>query len=471
MPGPALLPHQREGIRFLLERRNGILAFEQGLGKTAVALAAFGEVRAKGEAETLVVVCPNSLKRTWAGEIERFAPGLSYVFLEGTAQQRRELLMRSRVPVVLASYETARNEVTALRAFVERWRAVLVLDESHTVKNLLSQTRRAMGHVAPLVRYRWLLSGTPLTNSPSDLYSQISLVEPEHGFGPLDAFQARFGDARDDAAKREALGRAVAPFLLRRTKEQCLDLPSKTYVDVLVELPSWQRNLYNSWRDGLVRDVRAMSPSDYSRAQTTIFERLLRLAQIASNPELVDPFERREHGKAPVLRGLVEDLTEGVGRKVVVWSHFVPSILRMQSTLSAFGPLLLYGGVPVEARQDVTRRFQEDGRSKVLLANPAVGGVGFTLTAASHAIYESMTWQYGLYAQSQDRIHRIGQVMPVTYTHLIAKDTIEEAMLEALRRKARLASAAVGDGGEVPPVARLTPEALCEMLTSNRLPV
>src|SRR5205823_12801868 len=137
---------------------------------------------------------------------------------------------------------------------------------------------------------------------------------------------------------------------------------------------------------------------------------------------------------------------------------------------AAHGAAALFGGTPADERQDLVARFQDDPGLRVLVANPAAAGVGFTLTAASYAIYETLTWRYDLYAQSQDRNHRIGQRNPATYIRLIADRTVDHVIAEALGRKAQVARELVGDVTLPSPITDMTPEAFCEMLRTGTLP-
>jgi SNF2 family DNA or RNA helicase len=195
------------------------------------------------------------------------------------------------------------------------------------------------------------------------------------------------------------------------------------------------------------------------------------LCQIASNPGLALPAPApRVPGKWVELAELVRDILGDEGRKVIIWSSYVESIERLLEQFADAGAVALYGGTEASERQAVAQRFQTDPSCRVMLANPAAAGTGFTLTAANYTIYESMSWRYDFYAQSQDRNHRIGQSLPVTYVRLIAVDTIEEAIVEALERKAGMARALLGDPQAKPSLGDLTREEMCELLLSNKLP-
>jgi len=462
--------HQEQGVRFLLENGSGLLAFEQGLGKTRVALESFRRLRLDGSVEKLVVICPNSLKRNWLEEVAKFTPELKVCLIQGSARERRAVLSQTNDPVIVINYEAARSEMMSIRAFMGRVRSALVLDESHFVKNLRSLNAIAVRHLAPLTRFRWLLSGTPVTNAPKDIYSQLSLVAGDGVFGPFAVFMAEYGDADRVLRRREALWKRIAPYIFRRTKEQCLDLPEKMFVDLYVSLPDWQRGLYDTIRDSIIESVRRMSKQEFAAFAPTALTRVLRLAQVASNPVLALPDEKRLPGKVSELDRLLDDLVRANKRKVVVWSHYVRTIEMLAQRYARFGSVALYGGTAAEERQEVVRKFQEDPNVRMLVGNPAAGGTGFTLTAASYCIYETLNWRYDLYAQSQDRLHRIGQTVPVTYIRLIAEDTIDEAIARTLARKAEMAQTIVGD--EVVPfsVSAMTPEAFCALLATNTLP-
>jgi SNF2 family DNA or RNA helicase len=467
--GFTLMRHQEEGVQFLLRNRFGLLAFEQGLGKTLVAIDAFQRLQGMGKAEMMLVISPNSLKGNWRAEVARYAPELRTEVISGNAKARREALTGAKGGIVIINYEAARAEIIALRALMVHRKTVLVLDESHYVKNRHSLTTVAAKHLAPLAEYRWLLTGTPVTNSPEDVFSQLSIITGEERKA-FDVFMLDYGDAKSNPEAHANLANHIAPYLLRRTKEDCLDLPEKTFVDLEVTLPEWQRSLYTEMRDGIIKEVQEMSGSEFATFASTALTRLLRLSQIASNPALVFPREARVPGKMMELDILLEELITGSNRKVIVWSHYVGTIRLLLSRYSGYGPVTLFGEVPVADRQEVARKFQEDDEIRLLIANPAAAGTGFTLTAATYAIYETLSWRYDFYAQSQDRIHRIGQSVPVTYLRLIAEDTIDRVIADALEMKAAMARSIVGDEPSSFSIADLRPDEFCLMLQTNQLP-
>ena len=364
---------------------------------------------------------------------------------------------------VNARIETARAETTALLALAQRQRTVLVLDESHATKNWRSQTSTAARTVAPYCRFRWLLSGTPVTNTATDLFTQIEIIEPGRGsLGSLESFSARLEDDPAASFAKDVIDRLV----LRRTKEQCLDLPKESFVDIRVELQPWQRRLYDEMRDQMVCEIEAMSGEQYRAFASTALAKLTRLVQLACNPALIFPDLEQTPAKFDALDGIVSDILSVPGRKVILWSNYVRTIETLLARIP--GAVAIYGGTPTCQRQEIAVSFQEDPSVPVLIANPAAAGTGFTLTAASYTIYESLSWRYDHYAQ--DRNHRIGQTEPVTYIRLLAADTIEEAIISALERKSALARSLLGDVGSGDAVAHFTKNEMCGLLKMNRLP-
>lgn len=460
-----LLHHQREGVAFLTGQEGGLLAFEQGLGKTFVAIEAFARLLGASRADRMLVICPNSLKRNWVAELAKFAPALSVDVAEGKPKERRSIFRQSKAHVVITSYETARAEVTALLALSQRSRTVLVLDESHAAKNWKSLTSASVREVAPYCSFRWLLSGTPVTNTATDLYSQIQVVDPKgRRLGSLESFTAMLEEDPEANFARAV----IDELILRRTKDQCLDLPEKTFSDIRVELPAWQRRLYDQMRDEMVAEVEAMDGERYRASAATVLAKLTRLVQLASNPSLIFPELDTAPAKFEALDGLVSDILSVPGRKLILWSNYIRTIESLLERIP--GSVAIYGGTKNDERQEIAARFQNDPDVRVLIANPAAAGTGFTLTAASFTIYESLSWRYDHYAQSQDRNHRIGQTEPVTYLRLVAVDTIEEAIIAGLERKSELARTLLGDEQVGGAIAALSKEEFCQLLKTNRLP-
>jgi len=439
---PELLPHQLEGVEFLTSRSGALLAYEQGLGKTAIALTAFQQLKTAGQIAKMLVICPNSLKNNWIDEIAKFLGSATCTVVEGTGQGKRRALHRSSSEIIIINYEAARSEITSLRALLAKESFVLILDESHNVKNLKSLNALVAHNLAPYARFKWLLSGTPVTNKPIDIYSQIEIVAQNNPLGSPELFELKYGIG--DHAAQTDLAEIVRPYLIRKTKADCLKLPSKIFKDVRVDLPGWQREMYDVFRDRFVEEVRRLNERDFSKFVPTALTRLTRLSQIASNPSLVDPTEKRTPAKMVSIDELLE--SDGMrDEKVIIWSNYVKTIESLVNRYREKGARAIYGGVKTDERQEIARLFQTGNSVRLLVANPAAAGTGFTFTAARYSIFESLSWRYDHFAQSQDRNHRIGQDRDVVYIRLLARDTIEDTITEALAEKESMAKGILGD--------------------------
>lgn len=459
-----LFQHQRSAVDFLTARSAALLCDEQGLGKTLAALVAYSRLRENGEVATLLVVCPNSLKYAWRDEVAKFFPGLT-VSVARDQKARRRAAYNAKADVYITNYEAARSDYPELRLLLRRSPTALVCDESHAAKNLRSRTTHALMFLRTAARRVWMMSGTPVTNRIEDCYSQVTIADGGRTFGSAERFWARFVDREDRMAAARELGLALEPILLRRTKDEALDLPDKLFEVREVELRGEQLRLYRAFRDRLYVDIKGMSAEQFEAAMGSVLVQLLRLSQVASNPRLVAPDFAGDSAKEREIDALLEDLIEANGRKVVLWSHYVRTIEEFLERYQKYSPVAIYGSIPIESRRDAVARFQDDPKAMLFIGNPQAAGTGLTLTSAHYAIYETLTWRYDLYAQSLDRTHRIGQVRNVTYINVLAHDTIDEHIAETLEGKKALAAEALGDTARAP---RLSQEEVLGLLSGRR---
>jgi SNF2 family DNA or RNA helicase len=458
-----LLIHQQVAAEFLVVRSGALLCDEQGLGKTLTALIAFWLLRQQGEAERLLVVCPNSLKHSWEKEIHRFFPEWRVSLAEGY-KRRRLRAYSAAADIYLVNYEAARSDDAELRFLLRRRPTILVCDESHTAKNAGSRTAWSLAFLRSAAARVWLMSGTPVTNRMEDCYAQVFVADGGRMLGSKDEFWARYIRRSDRDSATKELKHALAPILLRRTKDEVLDLPEKVFESRYVELRGEQREMYEAIRRNLYSELKAMPQEVFDRALPNVLTRLLRLSQVASNPRLVFPDFAGDPAKVKEIDGLLEDLIVANGRKVVLWSHYVRTIEELLTRYRQYNPVAVYGGIETSARAKAVERFQQEPDAMLFIGNPQAAGTGLTLTAAHYAIYETLTWRYDLYAQSIDRTHRIGQTRNVTYFRVLAHDTIDMEIAESLERKRELAAELLGDQDRLP---RYTKEDILRMLSSR----
>ena len=289
------------------------------------------------------------------------------------------------------------------------------------------------------------MSGTPIPNKLDDAYAQVFIADGGRLLGSREAFRRQFGGQRDPTEAALELNVRLEPVMLRRTKEEVLDLPEKVFEERHVELRGSQRDLYNAYRGDLYDEIASLSPEEYRVSQPNVLTRLLRLSQIASNPRLVDPSFHGEPAKFTEIDSLLEELIVGNGRKVVLWSYYVRSIEEFLTRYERYDPVAIYGSIGMNERTRALERFQEDPGCALFIGNPQAAGTGLTLTASCYAIYETLNWRFDLYAQSLDRIHRIGQTRSVTYFNVLAAESIDLEILERLEKKRVLAGQVLGD--------------------------
>lgn len=474
-----LRPYQVEGFRWLARLASlgfgGILADEMGLGKTLQMIALVKSLRdAERLAGPVLVVCPASLVFNWADEFARFAPDVSVIALEGSRAHREALLARaSGEPcVVVASYDRVRIDGAQLARI--DW-GMVVLDEAQYIKNHATKTTRAVKRLHS--RLRFALTGTPVENRLSELWSIFDFLMP--GFlGSYERFRERYelgivGEDEEAAARLRAL---IEPFLLRRRKTEVLtDLPAKLESIRYVPLSREQRRLYDGAEQRLREDLNAQKRQNASRANrrghipdaeksaVEVLAELTRLRQIALDPALV--FENYKGGaeKLGAIMELVDEAADA-GRKVLVFSQFTSYLDVLSAELDRRGiaHFTITGATPKRERVRLVNQFNDD-ETPVFLVSLKAGGTGLNLTGASVVVHADPWWNAAATDQATDRAHRIGQSREVDVYKVVAKDTIEERIVALQQAKRDLADSVIAaTNGEA--LAGLTRERLAELL-------
>jgi len=434
---PASLPHQVAGTRFLRENERAALFDEQGLGKSKQLIDAVSAEVAHGTLGGALIICPNGLKTNWAEEVERFSTLPYAVF--GSGRKARRVAFRSlRAAFYVINYEAVHAELASLRALLRFKPMALVLDESHRIKTPDSKVTRGVLQLRTEAHRRYLLTGTPVANKPEDLWSQAFFLDDGIALGAtFEEFQRRYCTGGGGYQSVDELRERIMQLALRRTKEGSLELPPKQFHRVSIELYGRQRFLYEQMRDELAVWVRSLSGEEVQTHGDLIFTRMLRLAQIASNPALIDT----GYGEVPAKFVALDELLAAytARRKVIVWSSFVGNIRALAARYPHLSPVTVYGEQNTAARDHAVRAFRSDPEVRLLVANPAAAREGLTLTEANVAIYLDRTFNLVDYLQSQDRIHRISQTRECDIVLLVANQTIDEFIDFALEQKHRLA--------------------------------
>ena len=436
-----LREYQREGLGWLVFLRRfgfgGCLADDMGLGKTVMVLALLAWYHEQfTQRGATLVVAPRSLVFNWRQEAARFTPGLRV--LEYTGAERagaRERL--ADYDIVLTTYGTLRRDAAHLAPIRFEY---VVLDEAQAIKNAASASAKAARLLT--ATHRLALSGTPIENHLGELWSLFEFLNP--GLLGSSAAFARTGAGRTiDEEVLSMLVRGLRPFILRRTKAQVApELPPKTEQTVYCDLERPQRTLYNELRDHYRNTLLArVTDRDLTRAKLQVLEALLRLRQAACHPGLIDP--KRATEPSAKLDVLIPHIAEAVeeGHKTLVFSQFTSLLALLRARLDADGVIYEYLDGHTRDREAKVARFQNDPECRLFLISLKAGGVGLNLTAAEYVFLLDPWWNPAVEAQAVDRTHRIGQERHVFAYRLIAKDTVEERVLELQQSKRKLADA------------------------------
>jgi SNF2 family DNA or RNA helicase len=332
---------------------------------------------------------------------------------------------------------------------------MIAIDESTTIKNPKAARTKSLLKISQKFKYRRLLTGSPVTKSPLDLYSQCAFLDPRLlGYDSYYAFQARYAIIQKRNMGSHSFQQVVGyknldeltakidSFSFRVLKKDCLDLPDKLYTVRYVTMTPEQRRMY----EDIVNEAMTLLKDNKLVTAMQVITQLLRYQQILSGHLKTDDGEMSEFPSRR-LDAMMECVDEASG-KVIIWSRFRYDITRIQATLAAeYGEqsvVTYYGDTSDADRQSAIDRFQ-NGNARFFVANPATAGYGLTLTEANTVIYYANDFNLETRIQSEDRCHRIGQKNPVTYIDLICEDTVDEKIVDSLRNKINIGAKVLGE--------------------------
>jgi SNF2 family DNA or RNA helicase len=450
-----LRPYQRDGLGWLNFLRRfgfgGCLADDMGLGKTVQVLAML-EHRRVDQSGTALIVVPRSLIFNWKQEAQRFTPGLRVLDQSGP-QRTRDLTTFAQYDAVLTTYGTLRRDAALFKDFEFDY---VILDEAQAIKN--SATASAKATRLLKARHRLAMSGTPIENNLAELWSLFEFLNP--GMLGSSAVFDDLANASSTAQDRSALGRALRPFILRRTKNQVApDLPDKIEQTLFCELEPAQRKMYDELREHYRHTLLdTVNKVGMGRSTIQVLEALLRLRQAACHPGLIDPTKTND--PSAKMDAALEQIREVMAEdhKVLLFSQFTSFLSIVRSRLDSEGIVYEYLDGQTRDRQSRVERFQNDPDCKLFLISLKAGGLGLNLTAADYVFLLDPWWNPAVEAQAIDRTHRIGQTRSVFAYRLIAKDTVEEKVLELQAKKRDLADAIIGEDNSL--ISRLQKEDL-----------
>jgi SNF2 family DNA or RNA helicase len=339
--------------------------------------------------------------------------------------------------------------------FLNSHKTLMAIDESTTIKNSSAKRTKNILALSRYAKYRRIMTGSPVTKNPLDLYSQCEFLSPWLlNFQSFYAFRNRYAEMKTIHARGRSiqvvhrfqnigeLSDKLKGFSYRVLKEDCLDLPDKIYVKRNVALTSEQSKLYQQMKTMALAILNGKQVTS-----VTVLTQLMRLHQITCGHFTADD------GSTQLVKNnrITElmDVLEEVEGKAIIWANYQHDISEIKKAIEKEYDedyaVTYYGLTPQEERQDNIRKFQDDPRCRFLIGTPSTGGYGITLTAANTVIYYSNGYDLEKRLQSEDRAHRIGQKKSVTYVDLIAENTVDEKIVKALRKKINIASEVLGE--------------------------
>jgi len=423
---------------------------EMGAGKTLPAIAVAGYRWLRGQVNRLLIVCPASVMPVWKQEFEKCS-AIQYrvVVLDGPVKKRQEILANWQdslgLDVAVINYEGARNMVDDLLT----WKPdMLIMDEAHRCKTPGSQQSKAMARIARAARYKLALTGTPITNSPLDVYGIYRALDPSIFGTSFFAFRNRYAIMGGWENKQvvgyqrvEELAAKIHRIAFRVRKDECLDLPEMVDVYRTCNLEPKAQALYDQMRKESVAELEAGE----TVIATNVLSKLLRLSQIAGG--FLDGQEVST-AKLGLLGEILDDLQ---GAKAVIFVRFTKEKEAIEKMLAKkkIDFVSLDGSTKMKDRGPLVERFQTDPECQIFVGQIAAAGTGITLHAASTAIFYSCSFSYSDLDQARSRLHRSGQRHPVTNIFLTARGTVDEKIHAALAEKRDIAANIVDNWREL----------------------
>jgi len=461
--------HQRKAFMLSAQKKVYALLMDMGTGKTKVCLDTIGHLFEKQEIDFSLIVAPKGVIANWLGEIEThlpdriereivlWKPSLTKKFRE----ELKDLSSPSsgKLKFLLMNVESfsSKKGVGVAEYFIKNFKVFMAVDESTTIKNRQAKRTKSISKLGLGARYRRILTGSPVTRSPLDLYSQMNFLDEDIlGFTSFYAFQGRFAvvQRRTMGAhsfnhivgfrRLDELTEVLEKHSFRVRKEDCLDLPDKVYMRREIELTKEQKRAYEQMKHFALARLQSGELSTTKNVLT----QLMRLQQICCG-NLTDDAGVIHPLPSNRINALL-DICDEIQGKVIIWATWTRDIRSIAEALrdrfSVQAVATLHGETPDSERQKVVESFQDrQSELRFIVGHPKTGGYGLTLTAATTVIYYSNSYDLELRIQSEDRAHRIGQTCKVTYIDLISPKTVDEKIVRALRNKINIADTILGE--------------------------
>ena len=443
----SLYPYQKEGVRFAFAKGKSIIADEMGLGKTVQAIATAELFLREHLADSVLVICPTSLKYQWKREIERLSGQEAHV-IEGNHLQRRDQYNAPQAYKIV-SYNSACNDIKVLGKLQT---GVLIMDEVQRLKNWNTQISAASRRIQS--DYSVILSGTPLENKLEELFSVMQLVD-QFCLAPYYQFRAQCIQT-DELGKiigyknLNRVGEIIRDRLIRRRKKDvALQMPKRQDKNLIIPITHQQMDIHEEFRAGVARLIHKWTTNHYlsEKDRKHLLLLLSQMRMVCDSTYILDQ-KTRYDTKVNEVMNILQNVVDSGDEKVVVFSQWerMTRLVAQELDKRDIGYEYLYGGVPSVKRKDLVSNFSDLPESRVFLSTDA-GSTGLNLQAASIVINLDLPWNPAVLEQRIARIYRLGQIRNIQVINLVAKDTFEEQMIGKLRFKTSMFEGVL-DGGE-----------------------
>jgi len=459
--------HQMTALEKSWNKENFAYFMEMGTGKTKVLIDNMSMLYDKGKIDGALIVAPKGVVKTWyEQEVPTHLPDhienvavLWQPNITKTQQEKLESLfeIETALHILVMNVEALSTEkgVKFASKFLNSHKTLMAVDESTTIKTPTAKRTKNIIGLGKHAKYRRILTGSPITKNPLDLYTQCEFLDPYLlDFASYYAFRNRYAEMTTmnvrgrsiQVVKKfrhlDELSESLQPFSYRVLKEDCLDLPPKIFMKRHIALTAEQKRVYDQMKE------KALAILNGKMITTmTVLTQLMRLHQITCGHFTADDGSTQavNSNRLNELMSILDE-TEG---KAIIWANYQLSVGEIiQRIIKEYGEdsyVHYYGLTSQEDRQDNIRKFQNDPNCRFIIGTPQTGGYGITLTQAHTVIYYSNSYDLEKRLQSEDRAHRIGQKKTVTYIDLIAEDTVDEKIVKALRDKINVASEVLGE--------------------------
>jgi len=459
--------HQLKALEMSWNRETFAYFMEMGTGKTKVLIDNMAMLYDKGKIDGALIIAPKGVIGTWNNQelpahLPNHIENVTVLWQANiTKSQSRKLgnlfKIGEELHILIMNIEAFSTQKGAQFAqkFMLSHKTLMVIDESTTIKNPKAKRTKNILQLADRAQYRRILTGSPVTKNPLDLFTQCYFLDPFHlDHASYYSFRTRYAIMKTAyIAGRsiqlvagfkhlDELSEKLKPFSYRVLKEDCLDLPDKIYMKRVISLTEEQQKIYKQMKE------EALATLNGKTVTTMVaLTQLMRLHQITCGHFSADDgtIQMIKNNRLKELMDILEEV-EG---KAIIWAHYqydVKRIIKEIEKVHGPGSVVDYYGLTPQDQRDKNREaFQNDSKVRYLVGTPQTGGYGITLTAANTVIYYSNGYDLEKRLQSEDRAHRIGQHKPVTYVDILAEETVDEKIVKSLRKKINIASEVLGE--------------------------